>query len=474
MTSRLRRRLLQASAAAIAVYPFSGWVKPLGYPRLMEGPMVGASSPDAIRVWARASGPHALQLEYSRDPDFASPKSSAAVTVDAAGDFTAVLTADGLEPATNYYYRVLVDGQVDRYRRAPFATRTAPAGAATFRVAFGSCARYQRDPEQRIFTAIGRHAPDAFLWLGDNIYADAESPQAIAEEYRRQRSVASLQPLLRSTPQLAIWDDHDFGYNNSDGTSPIKSSSLDVFRRYWANPSSGLTDVPGVFCEWRYGGVDFFMLDGRYHRDPNASVDGAQKTLLGAGQKRWLKERLAASRAPFKVLACGSGWSKADGPTGDTWAAFLTERNELFDWIRHQRIGGVVCLSGDSHVGELNCIPWSERGGYDIYDFVSSPLAQSTDDGWIEQRPEMRMREVYAGSCNFGVLDFGIEPEPTLRFSLFDDWGQRVWQPLELRAAELVNGVSTWRERIDAVELERRGARAAALAPPRSSATTRT
>jgi len=462
MTNQLRRWLLKASASAATVLPFAVASRTLGYPRLMEGPMLGAAEPDSLRVWARASGPYALQLEYSTEPGFAAPTRSAPVAVDARSDFAAVLRAGNLAPATRYYYRVLVDGQVDRYRRLPFAAVTAPREPTAFRVAFGSCARYARDPEQRVFTAIERAAPDLFFWLGDNIYGDTESPIALAEEYRRQRSVATLQPLLRGVPQLATWDDHDFGYNNSDSSSPLKQASLDVFQRYWANPAAGLTDTPGVFFEYSYGGVDFFFLDGRYHRHPNADRDGPQKTLLGPGQKHWLKERLSASRTPFKVLVCGSGWSQADGPAGDTWAAFLTERNELFDWIRDRRIGGVICLSGDSHVGELNCIPWSERGGYDIYDLVSSPLAQATDDGWFEQRPEVRMREVYAGGCNFGTLEFRFAPEPALRFSLFDDWGQRVWEPFEITARELANGISSWRQRIDPAELKRRERRESA------------
>jgi alkaline phosphatase D len=183
--------------------------------------------------------------------------------------------------------------------------------------------------------------------------------------------------------------------------------------------------------------------------------------MLGPAQFAWLRERLLASTAPFKVLACGSGWSMADGPAGDTWSAFLTERNRLFDFIRDRGIGGVVLISGDSHVGELNCIPWSERGGYDLYDLVSSPLAQSPGEGWVHQSPEVRLRKVYAGGANVGVLEFRHDPEPTLRYDLYDERGDRPWVQLVLRASELRNGVSTWRERIDPSELERRRAQGA-------------
>ena len=86
----------------------------------------------------------------------------------------------------------------------------------------------------------------------------------------------------------------------------------------------------------------------------------------------WLKTELTASTAIFKVLVAGSGWNKGKGVGEDSWAAFLHERNKIFDFIRDHEISGVVLLSGDTHVGELNVIPWSETGGYDYYDFGSS------------------------------------------------------------------------------------------------------
>jgi alkaline phosphatase D len=227
----------------------------------------------------------------------------------------------------------------------------------------------------------------------------------------------------------------------------MRDGALQVFRNYWANPAFGIDGTPGVFFRHSHGGVDFFLLDGRYYRDPNVAPDGPQKTMLGAGQKAWLKSELAASRAPFKILASGSGWSKGDGPQGDTWAAFLHERDELFDFIRDHGIGGVVLLSGDTHAGELNCMQWSERGGYDLYDLVSSPLAQFPTATWMDLVPEHRVRPVYARGTNFGVLDFACEPEPSLTFTLRDERGDAVWTPLRLSASELVNGRSTWREK---------------------------
>ncbi|MCB1121986.1 MAG: alkaline phosphatase D family protein, partial [Verrucomicrobiae bacterium] len=124
----------------------------------------------------------------------------------------------------------------------------------------------------------------------------------LAEEYRSQRQVRSLQPVLRSIPNLAIWDDHDYGLNGHDRENPIKDVALKVFKDYWANPGYGLPDAPGVFFQYSYGGVDFFFLDGRYYRDPATMDDGPGKTMLGSKQLAWLKAGLKKSQAPFKFL----------------------------------------------------------------------------------------------------------------------------------------------------------------------------
>ncbi len=340
--------------------------------------MIGATAVDSVRIWMRLSASVEASVLFGTEESLADARESARVVATRDRDRCVEIVIDGLEPGRRWYWKPLVMGKPDKYlgARAPFTFDTAPAGPARVRLAFGSCARVQSDPEQPIWRHVLELDPDAFLWLGDNVYGDTDDPSVLAEEYRRQRDVPALQRLLRTTPQLAIWDDHDFGLNNHDRTSPMRDAALDVFRRYWANPAYGLPDTQGVFFAWSYGGADCFFVDDRSWRDPNRAPDVEGKTMLGEGQLAWLKERLVASRAPFKLLLSGSGWSAAKGGGGDSWASYLHERDALFTWIAERRIAGVVLVSGDTHVGELNCIPWSERGGYDI-----CPVCLWEDDG---------------------------------------------------------------------------------------------
>lgn len=427
-------------------------VSPEGYPRFLQGPMVGTVSDDGFQIWARMSGEYHASVEWGTTFDLKAVQTTEPVLAEAANDYTVVISVDGLDPDTEYFYRVLVNGEPDRYleRYPPFKTKTGPAPGTRhdFRVAFGSCPRFAEDRIQPIWPRVSELEPDLFLWIGDNIYGDSVNPHVLQEEYRRQRDVDGLQPVLRSVSHLAIWDDHDFGMNNQDRRNPIKEEALAIFKQYWANPSYGLPDTPGVFFRYSYGQVDFFMLDDRYYRDPDVAPQGPGKTMLGARQLEWLQEELGSSTAVFKVLVSGGGWGQGKGETGDSWAAFVDERDKIFDFIRDNEISGVVLLSGDTHVAELNVIPWSDKGGYDFYDLVSSPLAQDTPDSWLERRPN-RIRPVYFQGSSVGVVDFLFEPVPRVQYRVFDLGGRSVWKTFEVRADELVNGIQSWPSKVD-------------------------
>jgi alkaline phosphatase D len=446
--------LLVCSSVALASKPSH-----TGYPRLMQGPMVGAVTDHDAKIWVRTSGSFEVVIVYDTSPEFPSPSQTEAVTTEKADDYTTVITIPGLEPSTEYFYEMRVDGIKDRYLKKlkPLSFRTAPSpgAAADLRIAFGSCPKWQDDRVQPIWPWVVHYEPDLFFWIGDNIYGDTLDPDILREEYRRQREVWGLQPLIHNTSNLAIWDDHDYGLNNHDRTNPIKEGSYEAFVDYWPNPSYGLPDVKGLFFTYTWGQVEFFVLDDRWYRDPCEDPDTPEKTMLGPAQYEWLTEKLEASTAVFKVLVAGGGWGKGKGATGDSWAGYLHERNRLFDFIRDNEVTGVVLMSGDSHVGELNVIPWSEHGGYDLYDMVSSPLAQVMADSWLERRPERRIWPVYFQGSNFGLVDFTMGDDPTMSYRLVDTFGRVVRGPFEVKASELVNGVKSWPDKVEDVPRQR-------------------
>lgn len=457
----LRRRFLQSLALAGGALPMLPVAvrdalarSEQGYPRLLHGPMPGAVGSDSILLWMRASGRFPVSVRYGTSEDLADARFSDAVPAGPEDDYTVRVALRDLAPDTTYYYRPYVDSEPAKYldTTPPFRFRTAPVGPARFRLGFGSCARWQEFPRQPIWRALERWQPDLFCWLGDNIYADTVEPGIMSDLYKIQRAVPEYQAFGTRVPQLAIWDDHDYGLNNHDRESPMREDSLRLFQRFWANPAYGTADAPGVYFRYHYGGVDCFFLDNRYHRTPNDAPDGPEKSMLGIAQKTWLKDELKRSTTAFKLLIIGGGWSHNPAAFGeDNWTSYRHERDELFDFIRDESIEGVLLMSGDVHRAEANCIPRSEQGGYDLFEFVSSGLAQDTPIPEPIEVPEVRLREPYTGGYNAGIVDFDMtQADPVVRFNVINTSSQAMWdEAVTVRASELRNGVSSWQRKVD-------------------------
>ncbi|NRA30762.1 MAG: alkaline phosphatase D family protein [Parvularculaceae bacterium] len=451
-----KRLLLKGLAASTVLTPELQALaqSTTGTPRLLLGPMLGPQTPTSISMWAMTSGAFDVIIEYADNPLLTDARRTEPIKATAKEAFIVRPTIDALQPNTEYWYRVVLllngrewafEGQtmpIGRWRTAP------RLGSKTdFTVGYGSCANYRYDRVQPIWNAVAQHQPELFFNLGDNIYSDAFEPFVLDFEYQRQRGVATYQPVARNVPQLAIWDDHDFGLNDHDRTNPMKEDALTAFKKYWINPSYGLRKTPGVFFDYSYGTVDFIFTDGRFYRDPNAMPDGPEKTFLGKEQLEWVKDKLKSSRAVFKILACGSGWTANKGPTGDAWSSAMTERNELFNFIRDEKIEGVLLISGDTHIGEFNCIPWSDQGGYDLFDLVSSPLSSRQSHSWLKRNPEIRLRTPpYTIGPNAGMLRFTFDGEPSATWWLVKPDGNQTWPAATFKISQLKNGVSSWRQ----------------------------
>ncbi len=410
--------------------------------RLMQGPMVGSIESDQITVWARAAGESVINIRYSSHPNFLNAQLTTPVFATAAEDYCVTVTIDDLEANSFYYYQILVDGEPIDYDGYPVLTAPKEEMLTKFSIGFGSGARADQDGLQAIWLQVQNARPHAFFWLGANEAFSELEPQFQAEEYRRQRSVPFLQPLLRSIPQLATWD------------APVKigpeelDASMEIFQRYWPNPNQGTQNANDTYFIYQYGGVDFIFLDTYTYRD-----EANQSTILGKAQMDWLQNRLATSDATFKVLLSGSSWSNLSDLHKNTWMAFPDDRNGLFRFIKENHIDGVMLLSGDDDEAEIKAIPMSRDGGYDLYELVSSPLAQDPKPDYSESNEQViAIEEPYAESMNFGTLTFDMtEDDPKATLQVINVLGENVFPEFELRASDLtINGKASWKKKVPA------------------------
>ncbi len=330
---------------------------------LQGGPMAGFSGTTGAAVWLMTEGEARVALQYwpAQQPD--RPVLSPEVTTRAETGYTARVELDALTPDTDYRYRMLIDGRpIDG--NPPFALRTQPAeprAPRDFMIAAGSCSHVDAGASAfssgyAIFDAMAARKPDVMLWLGDHIYYRDEDfgdghRERMQQSWQETRAFPALQKLLGTGHHYGIWDDHDYGPNNSNRSFALKSDALDTFRRYFANPAYGLPDLPGVFFKTSFEDVDLFMLDDRYYRDDD-DAEHADKTMLGHSQLEWLKRELETSKATFKLIANGSRML-SDRPTpekrgGEGWHNFPAERAAFLEWLKVKRIDGVFCSPATS------------------------------------------------------------------------------------------------------------------------------
>ena len=306
------------------------------------GPMLGHVGPTEARIWVQAKSEARLGVRMD-DRDISGPQ------LTAASGFMGHVKVCGLQPNQTYEYQVLLDGKPAKGKFATQGTfKTAPAEGQSgkVRVAFSSCFGREGKESQAARKYIANLPNlDLMLELGDNHYADSTMPDVQRKFYASQRGNSDWHAYARNLPIYAIWDDHDYGPNDSDRTAVGKEDSLRTFREHWANPFYGTKEVPGIFSNFSRGQVQFFLLDDRYYRDPNSTPDSPTKTLLGKAQKAWLKDQLTQSAAKVKNAALGSE-TQVNGHR-DSYTSFKAEQKEMLDF--YKTIQGVILLSGDRH-----------------------------------------------------------------------------------------------------------------------------
>jgi len=406
---------------------------------LLSGPMVGHTTSTSARIWIETDRPATVRVNYWLEPrvqyrvSLREPmvKGFAEGRTAQTAPHTGVVELTGLKPGWLVYYELELDGVPVRPATPQvfslFPEPDESGEPREFSVAFASCMFPARVPVQPIWRQVALHRPDALLLIGDNNYM-ANNPEAyetseevvsyaMARYHRYLRDLPDLRSLIATTPTYGIWDDHDFGPNNSDRTFRWRELTLALFKKYYPNPSAGLPDVPGIFTSFKIGDAEFFLLDDRYYRDPNEAPD--RKTMLGAGQLNWLKQAVKGSTAVFKVIVNGGTLLVDRHGSGEYWAAFGQERDEFLAWLAENNITGVLFAAGDWHVGTLNRL-FRPQDPYPFYELLSSnagvSLPSPNETGQTHYRFHQYVGTEYLG-FNFGLLRFS-GPRGNRRVSL--------------------------------------------------------
>ncbi|MBK8555187.1 MAG: alkaline phosphatase D family protein [Lewinellaceae bacterium] len=409
---------------------------------LQSGPMLGYADMKEVMLWAQTTQPATVYFEYW---DQAAPSKkfrTEKVLTTAAHGFTAHCLANQLEPGRQYDYQLRING---KRVKLPYPTTFSSQSLWQFRtdppafsIATGSCA-YVNEPQYdrpgtpygsnyQIFGHIADQQPNAMIWLGDNTYyrePDWNSHTGMLHRYTHTRSLPELQRLLATANQYAIWDDHDYGPNDSDGSWVHKETSMEVFKDFWCNPSYGVNGQGGCTSFFTYADVDVFMLDNRYFRATNY-CKSCPRTMIGTEQMAWFKNALANSRAPFKLVTVG-GQILTTNNHHETYQHFFpAERDSILSFIEKENIKGVVFLTGDRHFSELSA--YENSAGNMVYDLTTSPFTAGVYADAAKEKNNYRVEGTLVTSNNFAMLRFsGSRLERQMEITIYDANGQAQW-----------------------------------------------
>ena len=383
---------------------------------LTHGPVVGGVTDESAVFVLRTDTNAIVQVELSTVTDFSDSNLSTAFSTENDSDYFGKVRIEGLEAGTQYYYLAVMNTEpvIEETARS-FRTFPGPGTATTFSFQFGSGQQKEGDSNSNrgsIFPIMAAEKPAFMIHQGDWGYPDTTDSESgapgqyfslvymnVAKSYRaRYDNSFPMVDLLRVTPLIYTYDDHDMIDTNSDGTFPQEGIQNSIRGYLNMFPGYLLADsTKGVWHKLTYGNVDIFMVDNRSQRSPNIEAfensdlnnpvfnPPEGHSILGPDQMKWLLEGLKNSPATWKFISTGTPFNPAlhiaielailsqsiidsvEVPglgfikpadvlveLVDKWAGFPEDIFKIIEHVRLNNIENVIFLSGDSHTAALD------------------------------------------------------------------------------------------------------------------------
>ncbi len=281
----------------------------------------------------------------------------------------------------------------------------------TLRLAFGSCNKAHLD--QSYWTEISREKADAWIWLGDIVYADTEKSGVLKKKFKELKTNQYYKDFIKTHEIYGIWDDHDYGTNDGGKHYKIKKNSRDILFDFLDLPKNN----PAWEREAAYQShiikgenitVRLLLLDVRYFRDEllrdtggnhrYSSDDTAQ--ILGETQWKWLEQELESTTEDVIIIGSGFQMIPEEHPY-EKWADYPKERKRLLDILALYHHKNIVLISGDRHMAEVSAIAVDAE--HLVYEITSSGLTHTWTLGDFEPNI-FRIREFFPVK-NYATLD---------------------------------------------------------------------
>lgn len=286
--------------------------------------------------------------------------------------------------------------------------------SAPYRLAFGSCNK--QDGNQDIWLDLVQAKPAMFMWIGDAVYTDGRVAKEMERSYLDLFNHPNYVRARTQVPIIGVWDDHDYGRNNSGAENPIKKEAQQIFLNFLGEQmGSARRTQEGVYASYDvvHEGIKIklILLDTRYFR---GKANQKTSEFLGEAQWTWFEDVLDKSQADLHLIVSGTSVLSGKLPASEQWENFPDEMARLFAVIQKRKAKNVVFLTGDRHFAGV-----IERkvSGASYVEIMSSGINHDV----IRGAPRAFMSRIYKGQAWFdkhiGILDISkAEKEIEIRF----------------------------------------------------------
>ncbi len=165
-------------------------------------------------------------------------------------------------------------------------------------------------------------------------------------------------------------------------------------------------------------------MDDRWNKAPN-ELNDPNKDYWGQKQMNWLLDALISSKASFKVIVNG-GQVVSPAKVFENMANYEGERNQLLKELKNRNIPGVLFLTGDRHISDLNKL--ERPGTYPLYDLTVSPMTAGKADAVKLDYNETLVPGTLLQERAFSKIEVsGPLKDRTMTITLFNVKGDVLW-----------------------------------------------
>ncbi len=286
--------------------------------------------------------------------------------------------------------------------------RTLDTTPENLRFAMCSCMdEGQHRPE--IWQNLVKQNPQVVFFIGDHVYADSGAPSTGANPAHLWKRFCDARMTLeiffseKLIPIIAVWDDHDFGLNDSHSENyPFIKESQENFNSFFAQEEKYcdfLVRGPGVSTAFQYKSQLVLLLDDRSFRKPKGSKD--PDAHWGKKQVNWMFDLMNKQNGPTwfingSQIVPAIFWKESvSGDHGQQFKSLIAGIKNLSS--------KVIFASGDVHYTEISKIE-KEMLGYQTYEITSSSMHSLNFPGAPDVVPNKR-RIAGTGKRNYVLID---------------------------------------------------------------------